>query len=655
MTDPILTNEFPPASRDEWLRRVEGVLKGADFKRKLVGRTYDGIEIQPVYPKADGSRPVIREEPGAWRISQPLDHPDPAAANALALADLSGGADALTVVAQKAPSARGFGLSLRSIEDLDRALAGIMLDLIHVRLDAGGRGRQVAAMFVALAERRGHVVWPLSVDVRLEHIGDLAVAGRLSASWDQVAARMVETQAALAARGFAGRMFLADGRPYHEAGASEAQELAAVLATGIAYLRALEAGGIPLDAARDALAFLLVADADEFLTVAKFRALRRLWARVEQGCGLEPKPLRLHAETAWRMTTRRDPWVNMLRTTVATFSAGLGGADAISVIPFTSALGLADGFARRVARNTQLILMEEANLARVADPAAGAGGFEALTDALCEKAWGLFQTIEGGGGIIQNLKRGSLQQEIASVRAEREKAVATRREPMTGTSEFPNLSEGNVAVLLRSPLWDPPAGHASDPGAKPAGPTTFAELVAKASSGVTLAELSASALGVSPVAVDPLPSIRAAEPFERLRDRSDAALARTGQRPRVFLATLGPPATYTGRAGFAKNFFQTGGIETVMPEGASSAEAVAAAFKDSGAAMICLCSSDDLYAKDGVAALAALRPLTEGPLYVAGRPADLIDSFTKAGATGFIHAGCNAVAVLQEALASVGA
>lgn len=657
MTDLTLTNDFPPATRDAWLRRVEGVLKGADFKRKLVGRTYDGIEIQPLYEKAEDAQPVIRGETGPWRISQRLDHPDPATANALALADLAGGADGLTLVAAKAPSSRGFGLALTSLDDLDRALADIMLDLIHVRLDAGGHGRQAAALFVALAERRGHALSALSVDLGLDPLGAMAAMGRLSASWDEVAARMVETQADLAARGFGGRIFLSDGRPYQEAGASEAQELAAVLATGIATLRALEAGGVPLEAARDTLAFLLVADADEFLTVAKFRALRHLWARVEQACGLQQKPIRLHAETAWRMTTRRDPWVNMLRTTVATFSAGLGGADSITVLPFTAALGLPDAFARRVARNTHLILIEESNLARVADPTSGAGGFEALTEALCEKAWGVFQAIERDGGIVENLKRGALQREIAEVRVERDKAVATRRDPITGTSEFPNLAEGDVTVLMPSPLWNGKKSAAGDSGIPQSAtaPTTFSELVAKASSGVAFAELTRSAAGASPLAIEPLPSIRTAEPFELLRDRADAALARTGKRPRIFLATVGSPAAYTARAGFAKNFFEAGGIEAVMPEGTSNEDALTTAFRESDAVMICLCSSDALYAKDGIEALAALRPLTAGPIYVAGRPAELAEGLAQAGATGFIHAGSDAVAVLNEALAAVGA
>ena len=184
------------------------------------------------------------------------------------------------------------------------------------------------------------------------------------------------------------------------------QELAYVLAVAVAYLRALESGGVALDQARRMIFFRLSADADQFLTIAKFRALRKLWARVEEACGLAPVPAFVSAETAWRMMTRRDPHVNMLRTTIAAFSAGIGGADAVTVLPFTAALGLPDRFARRIARNSQLLLLEESNLAKVSDPAAGSGGFEALTEQLCTAAWALFQEIERAGGAPPRSKPG---------------------------------------------------------------------------------------------------------------------------------------------------------------------------------------------------------------------------------------------------------
>ena len=365
----------------------------------------------------------------------------------------------------------------------------------------------------------------------------MAATGALSASWADVAWPLRRhTSPAWPSAGFPGRLFMADGRPYHEAGGSEAQELAAVLATALAYLRALEAGGPSSRPPRATpSSFLLVADADEFLTVAKFRALRRLWARVEEACGLEPRPIRLHAETAWRMTTRRDPWVNMLRSTVAAFSAGIGGADRSRSCPSRPRSACPTPSPAALARNTQLILLEEANLWRVADPAAGAGGFEALTDALCEKAWGLFQEIEREGGIVESLSRGALQARIAAVRARRERAVATRREPITGTSEFPTIREADVAVLAPSPLWDrgtedaaPTAERPSNaipPGAgdgsPPASRTAFASLVGAAAEGSPLALAGTGVATATPLPA-PLPSRRLAEPFERLRDRSDA-------------------------------------------------------------------------------------------------------------------------------------
>lgn len=614
MDDLSLAAEFPAAAREQWLKLVESALKGADFDKALVSRTYDGLRIEPIYAKAGAAPGTARQQRGPWRVSQRVDHPDPSTAGELALADLEGGADALTVVFDGAPAARGFGLKAASVADLDRALQGVMLDLIQVRLDAGPLGPQAAALAIALAERRGHALADLDLDLGLDPVGALAATGRPSAPGAE-AETPAETLAALNQRGFAGRAFLADGRPYHEAGASEAQELAAVLSTGVHYLRALEHGGDGLEAARDALAFLLVADADEFLTVAKLRALRRLWGRVEDACGLAPRPIRLHAETAWRMTTRRDPWVNMLRATMAAFSAGIGGADAVTVLPFTAALGLPDAFARRIARNTQAILLDESNLWRVADPAAGAGGFEALTNALGERAWALFQEIEREGGIVESLKAGALQGRIAEVRGERERNVARRKDPITGTSEFPDLREAPVSVLVSSPLR-------------------------------------ADAPPRDPQSIPPLPSIRSAEPFERLCDASDARQAQTGLRPQVFLANLGPIAAFTARATFAKNVFEAGGIEAPSNDGFGSIEALALAFEGSGARLACLCSSDEIYATQAVAAAEALKSAGAGRVFLAGRPGDLAEPLGKAGVNNYIYIGCDILEALREAQAS---
>jgi methylmalonyl-CoA mutase len=416
----------------------------------------------------------------------------------------------------------------------------------------------------------------------------------------------------LIGRGFKGPFVLADGRPVHDAGGSEAQELAFALALAVAYLRMLEAGGIELDIARNALSFRLSADADQFLTLAKFRALRLLWARIEQACGLTPQPAFIAAETAWRMLTQRDPYVNMLRATMATFSAGLGGADAITVLPHTLALGLPDPFARRAARNTQLVLLEESNLAKVSDPAAGSGGIETLTQALCEAAWSLFQEIEKAGGIFASLEQNLIQRKIAATRAVREANMARRKEVLTGATEFPNLQEADVAVLDARPVALAPPGEAK-------------------------------------IKFDALAPMRLAAPFEGLRDKSDQILRASGARPKVFLANLGAPADFTARATFAKSFFETGGIETVDTEGFTDPAALAAAFKTSGTALACLCSSDTVYAQHAAAAAKALQAAGAKHIYLAGRASAQEAALRAAGVNEFIFADNDALATLQEA------
>src|SRR5712691_7713905 len=458
MNDDLpLAAEFPPATREQWLKLVQGVLKGAPVEKRLVAKTYDGLAIEPLYARAAAARPVAARAPGAaWTISQRVDHPDPAAANAQALHDLENGATGLSLVFAGSIGAYGYGLDA-SEATIARALDGVHLDAgIALDLDLSPQTKDAGQLLAALARRRG--VPPAATDIRFgfDPIGAAALGGGSPLPWRELAPIFNAAISDLAGQGFRGPFAPADGRVIHNAGGSEAQELAYVLAVAIQYLRALEAGGIALAAARRMIYFRLAADADQLLTIAKFRALRKLWARAEEACGLAPEPTVVAAETAWRMMTRRGPYVNMLRKTIAVFSAGLGGADAIAVLPFTLALGLPDRFARRVARNTQLVLIEESNLAKVMDPAAGSGGLEDLTEKLCRAAWTLFQEIEQAGGAWAALEQGLIQKQVTAVRAERERAIARRRDPLTGTSDFPDLPEAPVSVLDVAPVATAP-------------------------------------------------------------------------------------------------------------------------------------------------------------------------------------------------------
>ena len=599
-----LAAEFPAATEADWRKLAEAALKGAPLER-LTRKTYDGLPVPPLSSRrADAAAIPGRALGLPWQVVQRVDHPDPAVANAEALHDLESGAGGLSLTFAGAIGAYNFGLP-SGAEALTRALEGIVLDAgIALDLDLSIPSREAPLQLATLIRQRG--VDPTATDIRcgLDPLRSLATQGACPLSLHELGTLLVRLVTELSGQGFRGPFVVADGRAIHNAGGSEAQELAYVLATGVAYLRMLEHGGIALDAARRMLYARMSADADQFLTMAKFRALRKLWARVEQACGLTPAPLFVAAETAWRMLTQRDPYVNMLRTTIATVAAGIGGADAVTVLPFTLALGLPDRFARRIARNSQLVLREESNLDKVADPAAGSGGIEALTDALCGAAWTEFQAIEAAGGASAALEAGTIQRKVAAVRAAREAAVATRRDPLIGTSEFAHLAEAPVRVLdIVPPAPTPPPANI----------------------------LSAEAL----------PRIRLAEPYERLRDASDRVLAATGTRPRVLLVTLGTPAEFTPRASFAGNFFAAGGIETVAVKLADAAVTV----RD---AAVCLCSTDEIYAKEAATAVKALAAAGARHIYLAGRPRDAAP-LSAAGIGTFIFAGCDALATLRAA------
>ncbi|MER6304191.1 methylmalonyl-CoA mutase family protein [Kitasatospora sp. NPDC001539] len=606
-----LAAEFPAAHREQWQQLVEGVLRksgaqpedAAAAERALSTPLQDGLRALPLYTAEDspveagypGFPPFVRggrphgSAVAGWDVRQRHADPDRRRTNEAVLADLENGVGSLWL------ELGGAGLPVSALPE---ALNGVYLDLAAVALDAGPEFADAAERLFKLYEER--------------EVSPASAAGNLGADPLGLQARtgdatrtdaLLASAAALAGRCAAEypnvRAVTVDALPYHEAGASPAQELGCSLATGVAYLRALTAAGLSVDAALGQLEFRYAADADQFLTIAKFRAARRLWARVAEvsGGSAEASAQRQHAVTSRVMMTARDPWVNMLRTTVACLAAGVGGADAVTVLPFDSTLGLPDAFARRIARNTQSILLEESHLARVVDPAGGSWYVEQLGEELARAAWAWFQEIERAGGQRAALASGLVGDRIAATWAERSERLAKRREPVTGVSEFPHLDE---QPLVREPA---PAGHTGG-----------------------------------------LPRVRRAEAYEALRDRSDAVLAATGERPKLFLASIGTAAAHTGRTTFAANLFQAGGIATVSAEGVDPA-VFAEAFSASGASVACLCSSDALYAEHAEAVATALRAAGARRVLLAGRLAE-----APAGVDEFIHAGGDAVAVLTSLL-----
>ncbi|THA75846.1 methylmalonyl-CoA mutase small subunit [Streptomyces sp. A0642] len=607
-----LAAEFPDPSHEQWQSLVEGVLRksgkdvsGSAAEEALSTTVEDGLITRPLYTSRDdapdaglpgfapftrGSTPQGNAASG-WGVRQRHTSTDPVRLNEALLGDLENGATSLWLTVGGSGGVPVTGLA--------RALEGVHLDLAPLVLDAGDDLDAAATELLRLHEERR-----VPADAVRGGLGGdpLGQAARSGGAADLTSAVRWAKHCAAAFPGL--RALTVDALPYHEAGGSAAQELGSSLATGVAYLRALTEAGLGVEEACAQLEFRYAATADQFLTIAKLRAARRLWARVAEVCGApEAGAQRQHAVTSPVMMTRRDPWVNMLRTTLACLGAGVGGADAVTVLPFDHALGLPDAFARRIARNTSTILLEESHLARVIDPAGGSWYVERLTDELAEAAWAFFREIERDGGQAAALASGLVAERIAATWAARSKDLARRREPITGVSEFPHLAERTVE---REPV---PSAATRGGG---------------------------------------LPVVRRDEAFEALRARSDAHLAATGARPRVFLAALGPAAAHTARASFAANLFQAGGIETVHDPVQVDASSAAAALRAAGTDVVCLCSSDALYAEHAGEVAEALAAAGARRVYLAGRPG------AYAGVDAYVFAGCDVVSVLSSVLDRMG-
>jgi methylmalonyl-CoA mutase len=622
-----LAADFPDIDEARWRAFAEKALAGAPWDR-LIKRMTDDLRIQPLYRETDfasgadpfgapGQAPFARGAAATrdaycpWHIRQSVSHPDPAGANAEILEELGGGASAIELVVDPTGAAR---LVLVDRACVARALDNVLVDLAPVSLDGGADGLRTAGLLADYLSEAGAAVAAPSFNV--DPIGALMRSGRIGA--DDIAA------AAAFARAWPdhfphARFVRADARPVHEAGGSEAQEIAIALAAGITYLRALVEAGATVAQANTAIAFTLAIGPDVLVETAKIRALRLAWARVMEASGAGPADRAAHvaAVTSRRMMTRRDPWTNILRTTAAGFAAAVGGAEAITILPLTDALGPPSGFSRRIARNTQIILMEESRLGHVVDPGGGAWFLEAMTRDLAEQAWVELQGIEAQGGIVDALLGGAVQAEVEIIRMRREKAIATRRETITGVTDFPLLDErapqlGAYAPPARRLDPEPPTGK--------------------------------------PLAGKPLAPIRWSAPFEALRDRAETQAA----RPAAFFANLGPLAEFSARANFAQNLFAAGGVAAhAVDVSYPDHGAMAAAFEASGLSVAVLTGSDTRYAAESLEAAAALKAAGCAWLIHAGKPTDEA-ALRARGVDQFIFAGQDALEALATLHAALG-
>jgi len=604
--------------RGRWRAAVAGVLSkstrkdpeqlGDEPERLLETPTYDGIAIRALYtaldelpePTLPGEWPYVRGGDAlrdvnvGWKVAEtfPVLGPVPGGddGNAAVVAGLGDGVSALLIRVGESGVAPG---------DLPQLLSGVYLDLVPVILDAGADYAEACDALLALVDRLGP-------DKRNALSVDLG-ADPLTAKLSRRGCPSTEQLVAVATR-VAGnhgvRAVTVDGPAFHNLGANATWELAGSVAAAVAYLRVLTESGIPIGQALRQISFRLSADDDQFMTIAKVRAARQLWARVAEVVGdPEGGAAVVHAETSLPMMTQRDPWVNMLRGTVAAFGAGVGGADTVQVLPFDVAIpggfpGVAGGFSRRIARNTQLLLLEESHVGQVLDPAGGSWFVEDLTERLAKGAWQQFQGIEARGGFAD--AHDYIAEQIADVAARRADDIAHRRTAITGVNEYPNLEE-------------PPLRQ-----------------------------------GDSPSAVR-----RYAAEFEALRDRSDAYLARTGSRPKALLLPLGPLAEHNIRATFASNLLASGGIEAINP-GPVDAAGVAAAVAEAGPPSVAvICGTDKRYADEAADVAEAARNADVSRVYLAGPERALGEAQHRPDE--YLTAKINAVEALSNLLTRLGA
>jgi methylmalonyl-CoA mutase len=709
MSESSSPASFAPSNQEDWKSAAEALLKGAPFDKVMMTPTPEGITLQPIYPReALDALPQAAALPGAdgylrghradgfrvnpWEISQELPLGEPAAFNRALLQDLARGQTAVNVLLDiatvnghdpdSAPAGEvcACGLSLACLADLRRALREVVPGAVSFHFHSACGGLAVEALFLAWLAETGTDPAGVRGALNMDPLGTLAMAGTLPTSLDQAYDELALLAAhnAVAMPGFAAAG--ASGMPVHAAGGSAVEELGAVLATGLAYLRALTARGVALDDAAGQIRFTLALGGNFFMELAKLRAARVLWARIvtELGGSPEAAKMRVHARTGIYNKTRHDPYVNMLRTTTEALSGVLGGADSLCVGAFDECLRLPDEFSRRIARNTQVILQEECELTAVIDPAGGSWFIESLTDGLARAGWDFFRRIEGQGGIAAVLESGWLETLVAATRGGREKLLGQRRVSLVGTNQYPNLGEKplppgshDFAVLREKRARELAsyrlAGELDNDqlilerlaALAPGGDVSPLPAVVEAmAAGATIGEVTRAVRSRAAAAprVKPLPASRLALPYERLREAAAGYARAHGHPPRIHLATLGVLRRHKPRADFIRGFFETGGFEVLADAGCAEPGEVAARALAAAAPLVVICGHDEDYPELVPAVARLLKAASPAPqVLLAGHPGEHEAAFREAGLDDFVFVKSDNLQTNRRYLQQVGA
>ena len=616
-----LFEEFPPVSTQQWMDKVTADLKGADFNRRLVWKTNEGIDVQPFYREEDleklgylnslpGEFPYTRgnkKNNNEWLVRQSIPVNDFAEANKKALTYLMKGVNSLAFVFDTRTEI--------TVADMAALLNDIRLDAIEVNFAGNCCSRRVAEAFTEFVKQGNWDLKSIRASVEFDPFGKYALVGKFKKGQEHVienAAKMIQSTAELTRF----RTLAVNGKNFPNAGSSIVQELAYSLAQGAEYLTVLTEQGVEIDAVAKNIKFNLSISANYFLEIAKLRAGRMLWAQIVKAydpkCECSCKMI-VHAETGSWNKTVYDPYVNALRTQTEAMSASLGGVDSMTVLPFDAIYEVSTEFSDRIARNQQLLLKEEVNFDKIADPGAGSYYIEELTASIADQAWKLFLEVQEKGGFLAALRAGFIQSEIKKMAAKRDLNIATRRENLLGTNQFPNFNEKIDHVM---------------------NPAVFAP--------VDITSEDAE--------IETLKPYRGAQAFEALRYKTDV-YAKTNKRPLAFMLTIGNLNMRKARAQFACNFFAVAGFDVLDNNGFTTVEEGWAAAQQAGAAIVVICSSDDEYTELAPAAFEVIEG--KAIFVVAGAPAN-IDELKAKGIANFISVKSNLLSELKAYQSTLG-
>ena len=687
-------DEFTPPTDEEWKAACEALLKGAPFEKKMFTKTYEGITFDPMYtrkhtedilPKGvmPGMGDYLRGVDAAgyigkpWGIAQACDETLPAENNELLRHEHDKGATIYHIVldtasragvdARQAEAVGDTGTSVTTVEDMHVLLTGLDLAKFPLYVYAGANAVPLLALVAAARRASGEDVAEVRGIVGADPIGALAADGKLPASLDAhydslaAAARWATVNAPHL------RTVFVRSDVYSNGGANDVQEVASVLATATAYLRALCERGLTIDEAASQIAFAFSMGANFFLQIAKLRAVRPLWAQIVGAFGgsAEAQKMRIHARPALFFKTIYDPYVNMLRNTTEIFSGVVGGIDSFESAPFDEPIRKGDEFSRRIARNVQIMLQEEFGLLQPIDPAGGSWAVETLTRQMKEKIWAEFQRIEKEGGIIAALRAGSLQESVAAVLAARFKNADLRRDRIVGNNMYPNMTETlletraeDTAALkaqrtadIDAYLSDIDVKHRDEALASLRQAHSVDNAVEAALAGATIAELvTAVTEGNGAETVTAIAPHRWSERFEALRQRTEEYKAEKNDNVKIFLANMGPIPQHKARADFTTGFLQVGAFEVLGNDGFKTVEEAADAARASGADAVVICSTDATYPEIVPALAPKLHEvLPKARVFLAGAaPKDLLETYKEAGIDEYISVRANCYEILES-------